>query len=163
MAINFSDIDKMTLVNLIAENKADIENKNTDAYSNKRKNEAWVKVTEEYNSSSGTKRSKAQLEGLWKRLKIKARKTISDYQRGLSATGGGPQPEEPDDLLFKVAAVIPGDFEEIHNPYDDDAADSFDKSNENFKIGNSSHITKSKESGIATTDNMSEESGITNR
>ena len=65
-------------------------------------------------------RSRAQLQDLYKRLKIKARKEVSQYRREAGATGGGPSPPQPDDISWKVADMIPTEFEPLNNTYDDD-------------------------------------------
>ena len=92
-------------MNFIEEFKDVIENKRTDITSNQKKN--LGKITEKYKSSAETKRKKSQLIDLYKRMKIKARKVITNYNKEIKKKW--------------IANFIPGDFQEFYNKFDDDS------------------------------------------
>jgi len=47
-------------------------------------------------------------------------------------TGGGTEPSEADVISQRVASQITSQFEEMHNPYDDDAESHSQSSDENM-------------------------------
>ncbi|GFO24408.1 myb/sant-like DNA-binding domain-containing protein 3 [Plakobranchus ocellatus] len=65
-----------------------IEDKGNDNSINNKKQEAWDRVTTEYNSHENVaKRDKANLKSLWKNLKIKAKKDHARHKKEMLKTG----------------------------------------------------------------------------
>ena len=80
--INFTQLEKETLVELIEERRSIVEGKKNDVTSIKRKEEAWEIITVNFNSRVGVnKRSDKQLRGLWKNLKSQTRKDVASDRR----------------------------------------------------------------------------------
>ena len=121
MAVNFSREDRWTLINLIEQYKDIVENKACDHVANSKKNETWEKIRQQFNSGSSTQRTRVQLQDLYKRIKIKARKDVSRCKKEQSQTGGGPPADEPDEMSLKIAEMLPKEFKELYNPFDDDS------------------------------------------
>lgn len=73
----------------------------------------------------GVKRVKEQ----WQRMKLQAKKTISQYRKQCNATGGGPPPDEPSDIDWKIKDLLPQEFTEEISIYDSDATATCNVSN----------------------------------
>ncbi|GFN80338.1 upf0439 protein c9orf30 [Plakobranchus ocellatus] len=83
---------------------------------NNKKQEAWDRVTTEYNSHENVaKREKANLKSLWKNLKIKA----TDKKEILKIGGGGPA-EPMDKMSEGIIDLLPNQFAAIENEFDED-------------------------------------------
>ncbi|KAL3171909.1 hypothetical protein MRX96_013489 [Rhipicephalus microplus] len=83
----FSREERELLVNLATRHKAVIENKRTDALTERAKDSVWEKLTSEYNSQPGIRRvTLAQLCKLWDTEKSKWKKKQSEEKRNLYAT-----------------------------------------------------------------------------
>ena len=119
-AENWQFEEKDYLFELIKENASVIENKRTDAGINRKKNEAWNNVEQAFTVKHGTKRTQPQLKQQWKTLKIQAKKDISDFGVQKRKTGGGPPPKEPKAISLAICELLPGEFKQLNNPYDDD-------------------------------------------
>ena len=74
-----------------------------------------------FNSEASVTRTTAQLKALWKRMKMQAKKDVSAHKKAQRQTGGGGKPESPTASTQTIVDLIPSEFEELHNPYDDDA------------------------------------------
>jgi len=118
---NFSPQDKETLLEYIKPEIKILESKKTDTYTNKKKQQLWQDILKKFNSRSQCKRSATQIKGIWKRMKIKAKKDNVAYRKSRKTTGGGEEPPQPDHISQTIAELLPGDFAHYENAYDDDA------------------------------------------
>ncbi|KOB73800.1 UPF0439 protein C9orf30-like protein [Operophtera brumata] len=95
------------LVDLIQSHRI-IITKETNAATNKLKEECWASLTNTFNSKSGQiPRQLSQLKLKWDNLKKAARKRVANIRMNNLKTGGGkPDFIPPDEILDKVAAVL---------------------------------------------------------
>lgn len=76
---NFTEREKMLLIEVAKEFVSIIDNKKTDGTSVEAKKQAWMALTNKYNAVSETGvRTEKQLHALYDNLKKKARKNLSD-------------------------------------------------------------------------------------
>ena len=120
MAVHFSGEDRRTLINIFEQYKDIVEKKAYDLVVNSKKHVTWKKIRQEFISGLSTLRTRVQFQNFYKRIKIKAREEVLRCKIEQSQTGGGPPADKPDELSFKIAKILPMDFKELHNPYDDD-------------------------------------------
>jgi hypothetical protein len=118
---NFTPEEKEILLDNIKEVASILENKKTDSYTNKKKQQAWTQILANFNSRSDCKRTVTQIKGIWKRMKIKAKKDVAQHRKSQKITGGGEEEAVPDEISQAIVELLPGDFKTPHNPYDDDA------------------------------------------
>ena len=120
---NWTQDEKHLLLTLISENVNIIENKKIDCNSMKKKSMSWAEIYRKFCSSSiaGTKRDIGQLKSQWKRMKTNAKSEASSHKKESRRTGGGPAPKPPTDITLKIQDLLPREFTELHNPYDDDS------------------------------------------
>ena len=120
-ASNWRPEEKELLIELVSEKISVIENKKSDANATKRKNIVWRDIVQKFCSvSTGAIRDERELREQWKRLKAAAKNEVSNYKKELKRTGGGPEPKPPSDLTNKIKDLLPNDFEQTFNQYDDD-------------------------------------------
>ncbi|KAJ4432500.1 hypothetical protein ANN_21120, partial [Periplaneta americana] len=87
---NFSEREKMLLLDIITEYKDVIENKTTDAVTNTLKHECWGKICHKFNAQQDSDiRNSEQLRNLYDCLKRRARKERSTEKVEIYKTGGG--------------------------------------------------------------------------
>lgn len=78
---NFSNLEKIKLIELIERKKNIIENKKTDNVSFKDKDTCWKNITSEFNSNSISRhRDISSLKNCWDNLKKKTRKYYADIR-----------------------------------------------------------------------------------
>lgn len=81
---NFTEREKMVLIEVAKEFVCVIDNKKTDGTSVEAKKQAWLSLTNKFNAVSETgTRTEKQLHALYDNLKKKARKNMSDDKVGL--------------------------------------------------------------------------------
>lgn len=92
--LNFSPREVSHLFNVALKYKDVLENKKTNAVANNDKNEAWVKITREYNATSSdlNGRSTDQLKRCYENKKQATRKKKSQMRQEALKTGGGLPP-----------------------------------------------------------------------
>ncbi|XP_047511639.1 myb/SANT-like DNA-binding domain-containing protein 3 [Pieris napi] len=116
----YSEYERQLLVQLVQSKIGILENRKTDAVSQKKKHEAWEELAIEFNNSnvSHTADSK-QLKKMWQNMKAKARdaKTLEAQRK---RTGGGPAPPEMGPMDTQVIAVMPQIMPSIDVPIDCD-------------------------------------------
>lgn len=84
---NFSSAEKMKLIELIERKKKIIENKKTDNVSAKDKENCWINIMKEFNSSSTSgHRDVGCLKNCWDNLKKKTRKHYAEIRSELFKT-----------------------------------------------------------------------------
>lgn len=107
-ATNFSSSEVRLLTELVTKYRSVIENKKTDAVTNKDKDDAWTKIATTFNAASSetavrtAKTLKLKYEGVKKLTK----KKMTVHRQELYRTGGGPS-TAPDinDVEDKVLAI----------------------------------------------------------
>ena len=127
-APNYTPTEKATLVNLVAEYSAILENKKTDATTNSEKTDAWKKITQRFNSTSPSMipRTIDSLRKYYEHMKENLRKRTADQKKELYKTGGGTCKiictEDTDDLLLSIInkKTVCG----LNSSYDSDKVDS---------------------------------------
>ena len=117
---NWEYAHKVDLIDIIREHVNVIENKKTDAAINRKKNDAWSKVYSAFCTKHGNKRNLKQLKNQWKNIKANAKKSYANYEKEKAKTGGGPPPETPTGIYAEIQSLIPAEFKQFYNPYDDD-------------------------------------------
>ena len=117
---NWEYAHKVDLIDIIREHVNVIENKKTDAGINRKKNDAWSKVYSAFCTKHGNKRNLKQLKNQWKNIKTNAKKSYANYEKEKAKTGGGPPPEPPTGIYAEIQSLIPAEFKQFYNPYDDD-------------------------------------------
>jgi len=87
-AQNFSEAEKIMLINLVQEKKDVLENKRSDAVTSKNKDKCWKIIERLFNSRSSSEyRSSEVLKSCWENLKKKTRKFFADEKMQLYKTG----------------------------------------------------------------------------
>lgn len=85
---NFSNDEKIVLIELVEKYKNIIENKCTDAVTVKQKEKCWTDISREFNSRCIlANRTVTSLKSCWDNLKKKTRKHFSEVRKELFATG----------------------------------------------------------------------------
>ena len=120
---NWDDTEKEYLLDALRDNINVIEDKKTDAAINRKKATAWENVFRSFSTKYGETRTNKQLKEQWKSMKITAKKKFSHYQKERVKTGGGPPPKSPSALDNEIHQLIPAEFKQLNNPYDDDSQD----------------------------------------
>ena len=54
-------------------------------------------------------------------MKVFAKKDKGKFKMETRITGGGPSPASPKALSLKIQELIPNEFEQLKNPYDNDS------------------------------------------
>ncbi|CAH2106031.1 unnamed protein product [Euphydryas editha] len=100
--------DEVALLVDLVNSKPVLTSKETNASTNKSKEEAWVALTSKFNATSGQiPRHKEQLKLKWDNLKKAARKRAQLIRKNNLQTGGGkPDFIPPDEILEKVAGLM---------------------------------------------------------
>ncbi|XP_047521476.1 myb/SANT-like DNA-binding domain-containing protein 3 [Pieris napi] len=167
----YSEYERQLLVQLVQSKIGILENRKTDAVSQKKKHEAWEELAIEFNNSnvSHTADSK-QLKKMWQNMKAKARdaKTLEAQRK---RTGGGPAPPEMGPMDTQVIAVMPQIMPSIDVPIDCDtlttveAGTGYDNDGESWrpKRARVSSIEATLESVIqpGTSQDWTDEAGLT--
>lgn len=85
---NFSNLEKIKLIELVEREKNILENKKTDNVSVKDKDTCWKNITKEFNSSSiSGHRNVVCLKNCWDNLKKKTRKYYAEMRNEVFKTG----------------------------------------------------------------------------
>lgn len=117
---HFSDGERLYLTELIKSNK-DIEAKGYDAVVLSRKAKAWVEVVRcfkcRYPESAVDEKN---LQGVWKRMKIKCKSDVDKMRKEGRMTGGGQVEEQMDVVTEQVTAVLGDSILPLENKFDDD-------------------------------------------
>ena len=121
------------LLNLLSEKVTIIEDKKSDASATKKKNKAWDEICTSFCSASiGCRRDLKEIRDQWKRMKAAAKNDFSRFVKEKKRTGGGPEPKAPNDLTMKIKDLLPKEFQQMSNPYDDDVSDSGTQEDEDY-------------------------------
>ncbi|KAL0882716.1 hypothetical protein ABMA27_001139 [Loxostege sticticalis] len=119
---NFSREELNKLKELL-EKYSIIMNKKTDHASAKQKEEAWRKLTEEFNSNNVVYRTKKQLIYKFNNMKKNARKELSQEKKERRCTGGGPPPPKPSDTSEWLCSIMGESIVGLPSTHDSDFTD----------------------------------------
>ncbi|XP_071579991.1 uncharacterized protein [Temnothorax nylanderi] len=120
-APNFSQDEKLILVSLIKKYKLIIENKRTDAVSVRDKEEAWLKILDEYNQQSNCRpRDLGNIKNFWINAKKDAKKLYAKNKRETYLTGGGSSNIVTDVVADAIYEIIGPSIDGLINPFDSD-------------------------------------------
>ncbi|KAK5648275.1 hypothetical protein RI129_003167 [Pyrocoelia pectoralis] len=88
---NFSATEKQFVLSLVYKFKKVIENKKTDAVTNEEKQQAWLQITKEFNSScpDGRRRDIQALKKFYANRKKEIKKIVAEETKERYLTGGG--------------------------------------------------------------------------
>lgn len=122
---NYSDEEKVFLLERIRNIKHVIETRRKDYKSNAQKVAAWNEIAEQRNSHfPDCKRTVEQLKMFWNRTKVNAIKESSAAKKSVKKTGGGPSDAPKMSVGTDIVMEIVGDSADpMHNNFDDDADD----------------------------------------
>ena len=124
---NFSSLDNEIFLEIVKPYVSIIETKKNDQSTLEKRRRAWSNILLEFNSTSSSIRSLNQVKDLYKRLKIKAKKEVSQYNKTKRGTGGGPKGKSSCKTSKLFQELIPSHFQPLDNPYDDDATEMADR------------------------------------
>ena len=128
-AQNWEAHEKDVLLQLVLESVHIIESKQGDNQTNRRKADEWKRIEQSFNAQCGVQRKLQSLKDWWKRAKIKAKEEYRVYEKSRKQTGGGPAPKEPSSISVKIKELLPDDFKQNENPFDDDYQEIVGSSN----------------------------------
>ena len=117
---NWEREEKSYLLELISEEINAIEDKRTDIDALKRKDMAWGSITKKFAVKYGNK-DKKRLKEQYQRLKLKAKEEFRNFDKHMKQTGGGPPGKTPGALSEIIHNLLPGEFINPINPFDEDA------------------------------------------
>ncbi|XP_071575561.1 uncharacterized protein [Temnothorax nylanderi] len=121
---NFTNAEKHELVEKIYPYRNIIENKETNATSNKEKDEAWADITKNFNMDKLTylQRTEKKLRNCWDNMKRDTRKYCAMFRRETYKTGGGLPNIKKDPLFEQVEEIMSqASVSGLHNPFDSDS------------------------------------------
>ncbi|KAF6214014.1 hypothetical protein GE061_011743 [Apolygus lucorum] len=126
-APNFSSTEKHILAEMVAEEATIIETKSVNTVSRAEKQEAWQRVADRYNATSGySPRSSESLKIAWENMKKTARKAASEQKKEFYLTGGGSQNgPRLTSIDEAVLSIITASTTGLHNEFDGDAGEEF--------------------------------------
>ncbi|XP_036148800.1 myb/SANT-like DNA-binding domain-containing protein 3 isoform X1 [Monomorium pharaonis] len=118
---NFSNTEKLKVIELIEKYKNIIENKKTDNINLKEKEKCWLNISKEYNSSNNSVyRDVASLKSCWDNLKKKTRKHYAEIRNEVFKTGGGKMNINDDPIAERIKSIIQPSIEGLTNNFDSD-------------------------------------------
>ena len=120
---NFSEDDKSTFLDLIAEDKNNLTSRSNDTKALLRKQQAWERLVVRYNSVSSQPRDKSSLINLWKNMKVLARKEIGDQNKKRRQTGNISTIEDLSINTSRLQSLMPEEFVKPTCAFDDDSQD----------------------------------------
>lgn len=121
-APNFSPDEKIRLLNIIKNYKDVVENKKTDAVTWHDKNNAWTKITAEFNATALVQRSKESLKGFFENQKRCTHKKAALQRKGMTRTGGGSFSYESDPIFNLTLDIVnKKTVYGLTNPFDGDS------------------------------------------
>nr|XP_054775094.1 uncharacterized protein LOC129283283 [Lytechinus pictus] len=118
---NWHHSERSYLLELVQDRAHIFANRANDALNNKRKNLAWDEVCSAIIARYGNKWTTGQIKNKWKQLRSQAKWSMASGRDAPVMTGGGPPPEPPSSVTLLIREILPSDFIQLSNPYDDDA------------------------------------------
>ncbi|XP_063959730.1 uncharacterized protein LOC129260079 isoform X2 [Lytechinus pictus] len=120
MALKWQKAEINYLIELIADRQQKICNRETHHKANEAKTAAWNEVEEQFCARFGRRWPLHKMKELWKRQRGYAKKEFSNFKAKLRQTGGGPPPSPLSASTILIKELLPGDFVQLQNPFDDD-------------------------------------------
>ncbi|XP_066585560.1 myb/SANT-like DNA-binding domain-containing protein 3 [Prorops nasuta] len=117
---NFSEEEKIRLVELVSEFSKVVENKLTDAVGWDAKTQAWAEIANKFNCISKSNVEPEKLKNCWNNLKQQTRKYYSKLKTEIYKTGGGSNKTKPNILYDKVYQIIQPTVDGLYNSNDSD-------------------------------------------
>ncbi|CAH1113920.1 unnamed protein product [Psylliodes chrysocephalus] len=102
---NLTEEEKIKLLALLQKYN-DILCKKTDFVFNKKKDIAWMKLEQNFNSNNQFKRNVTSLKKIWNKLKYEAKTFKSKIKISVMGTGGGPSTHKENNILEEVLFLI---------------------------------------------------------
>ncbi|KAK4882488.1 hypothetical protein RN001_005807 [Aquatica leii] len=127
---NWSEEEKLLLVNLITPHKKKLENKQKLLSTNKQKEECWKKISDSF-APEGYSRTVARLKEQWRRIKMQSKKNFATDRKNLKLTGSGPPPKTETTKLHEIVSGL-GPYILIEDTAEFDC-DAFNEINTNKK------------------------------
>src|SRR5258705_1025980 len=103
---NFAAREQSLLSDLVFKYRAVLENKCSDAATNRMKEECWKTLAQEFNSASDVKRQWQQLRSALDNLKRKAKKNALDDHLQQCKAGGGTYIRKVDAVSEKLLVLL---------------------------------------------------------
>ncbi|KAI4463151.1 apontic [Holotrichia oblita] len=116
---NWDVAERTAFLILIKQELYIIENKKKITVLNKDKLAAWERISRGM-EVHGFVRDGKRLREQWQRMKVQAKKNISQYRKKLTETGGGPPVLEPSDTDWLIKDMLPQEFTEEESRFDSD-------------------------------------------
>lgn len=118
--VNFTVEERQLLIKLVEKFKQTVENKRTNGVTPKEKDQAWEKLSFEFNSEGvNIFRSKDQLKKFWANVKQTERANAAEEKKSIFKTGGGSglSQNPPDETVLSIINLktVVG----LENEYDD--------------------------------------------
>ncbi|XP_066583223.1 uncharacterized protein [Prorops nasuta] len=113
---------KLTIIELIKEFSAVIENKKTDAVSTSMKNKSWDEISTKFYRMHGQHINSESLRTFWVNTKTNTRKHYAKLKQELYKTGGGRNEVKPNILYEKAYEIIQKSVDGLYNPFDSDTS-----------------------------------------
>lgn len=140
----FSATEKSVLLNIIFTFKSVIENKKTDAVTWRQKDNAWNKITSQFNCQTPENhpRTKESLRKLYDNIKKNLRKDVAMEKHKIIKTGGGPLEKPNKEATTELALGILNEKTVfgLENPYDCDEKDEIPQSSLGTSTGSTPNI-----------------------
>ncbi|XP_066596928.1 myb/SANT-like DNA-binding domain-containing protein 3 [Prorops nasuta] len=118
---NFTNDEKIILIDIIDKYKNIIENKTSNKFSLHDKEKTWYKILKEFNKQFRDKRHLKSLQNMWNNLKREARKHFGDLKRETYLTGGGVSKIKCNIIYEKVYNIISLSIDGLYNSFDNDS------------------------------------------
>lgn len=134
----FTPEEKQFLLDEVNENKTLLENKKNDLKTNLRKNRQWEEIAERFNRRYSKCVSAKSLNQLYRKMKVVARKELSDQKNQLRATGGGPYEASVSSLSQQIADLDDTLTFSLENEFDDDSENASNDTSANIEVNRKS-------------------------
>lgn len=122
---NFSNEEKILLLNIIASYKSTVENKKTNNVSVQEKADAWNMIAGEFNSVSPNNihRTAESLKKFFENKKKEVRKVVAYEKKEINLTGGGTTPKFTKDPSHELVLSLMNNKSVfgLTNPFDSDS------------------------------------------
>ena len=106
-ASNFNAEEKKILVEEVERKFNVLYGKFSNTISKARKDAYWEEISKKVSSVRGVKRNSKECKVKWNNLRCDSKSKVAKYRREARKTGGGQNDaDEPNDLEFKITALI---------------------------------------------------------
>eukprot|EP00057_Strongylocentrotus_purpuratus_P009944 XP_011664418.1 PREDICTED: uncharacterized protein LOC105438382 [Strongylocentrotus purpuratus] len=119
---NWTADEKNCLLQLVSERVHIVESKRNDFETVSSKSSAWDDISEKFHARYVRQGGAKSCLEQWKRMKQTAKTEWSHYRQAIMKTGGGQVEAKISQMTSVLRDIIPNEFKQIHNPFDDDAS-----------------------------------------